>query len=495
MRELNPNRQDRYNQESVVKLLVVLFIITTILGLCIFACYSIVDYQSYAQKESLLVLIIEGLVLATLLIIHHWTNGVYLFEPYTMVYAITILLFFYVPIIQFSIGYTTRYGQDVSSLCLKSTSIVIISFIVFQLAYDYSSNHTESERLENGRMTNTSYEHERTAYSKYPLFLSTFLWLTSYALCFYSYLRQGFPATYILASGLVGSAEESITASSMAFLNYFKYTLISSWLIYYVYGNSKAVKLLGFVLTLGMLSFGGSRSSLLMIIISPFAFYYMKRHETPSFTLIVTSLVVLFLVFSVIQVTRNSIRTGVGFDISGRDAVAFLTPYLNEIDGYKLFYQVVDTIPNRMDYLYGSEMFGYTLIMLIPRALWPGKPDPAIHQIVYLSGGTEALLRGNSYPTIGEFYVEFGIPGCVVGMLIVGLICRRLTKLYRTDIVTNDSLALYSLVYSAFFQLTIRGYFPSNCMMLLFLLFPMALLRLRTEPVFVEITNNRERTV
>lgn len=121
-------------------------------------------------------------------------------------------------------------------------------------------------------------------------------------------------------------------------------------------------------------------------------------------------------------------------------------------------------------------MILYSLILLIPRAIWPGKPLPQIYDIVGATYGNQAVINGVAYPNLGEYYVEFGVVGIIVCMFILGLFCRYARNLYVKRQGLSLSLVLYSLVYGALFQIIIRGYMPQNFTMMLFLLAPVILI-------------------
>jgi len=73
---------------------------------------------------------------------------------------------------------------------------------------------------------------------------------------------------------------------------------------------------------------------------------------------------------------------------------------------------------------------GRTLALIplayVPRVLWPGKPTITIGQWItdtYTVLGSKLKSRiGPSW--IGEFYLNFGIPGVVVGMFVLGMLLR-----------------------------------------------------------------------
>jgi len=86
-----------------------------------------------------------------------------------------------------------------------------------------------------------------------------------------------------------------------------------------------------------------------------------------------------------------------------------------------------------VDYKYGETILLAPISMLIPRFLWPSKPNVAIGREF---GVTFDLVPvGDAHtqiaPTvIGEFYWNFHIPGVIVGMFLMGAAYRWLYLRY-----------------------------------------------------------------
>ena len=128
-------------------------------------------------------------------------------------------------------------------------------------------------------------------------------------------------------------------------------------------------------------------------------------------------------------------------------------------------------MPEKHPYTYGATMIVYTLVLIIPRAIWPGKPIPMMKEVVEAVQGATVLKAGAAFPNLGEFYMEFGAIGCVVCMWIFGVLSRKLKILYEDPDNTNDVI-LYCTLLPAYMQLIARGYTPSNVYLILFLALP-----------------------
>jgi hypothetical protein len=91
--------------------------------------------------------------------------------------------------------------------------------------------------------------------------------------------------------------------------------------------------------------------------------------------------------------------------------------------------------PSRVPYQRGWTL-GYIVVSYVPRVAWPGKPEVSIGQWVTDNFVAEpGVLRSHTGPSwIGELYFNFGWPGIVIGMLLIGVYMRILHEMFfRTD--------------------------------------------------------------
>lgn len=85
---------------------------------------------------------------------------------------------------------------------------------------------------------------------------------------------------------------------------------------------------------------------------------------------------------------------------------------------------IVRDTPRLSPYQNGSTLVLF-FVSFIPRALWPGKPNIAIGQFITDVYGSGPEIESSTGPSqIGDYYLNFGHAGVIMGMLILGVFFR-----------------------------------------------------------------------
>jgi len=81
--------------------------------------------------------------------------------------------------------------------------------------------------------------------------------------------------------------------------------------------------------------------------------------------------------------------------------------------------------PDRVPFQ-GGWSIGYVFIAYVPRVLWADKPvTTALGQFITDNYGPGPHITSHTAPSwVGEFYMNFGFPGIIVGCLTLGIIFR-----------------------------------------------------------------------
>ena len=259
----------------------------------------------------------------------------------------------------------------------------------------------------------------------------------------------------LVGGGAVVLAERQMIATSRVtgfvslfehfeFLSNFGYfLLVYQWLRGKATPSQKialvAVVLPGQALLL-LLHLGGKLYTLTILGLPLIALAY-ARGRLPAKSIIAILLIAVFIIFPLYGTFRTTSRNySVGTRISKSvDSLTSLTP-----DTYTQF--SIFTVGNRMalinsvavvlaetgrsvDYQYGRTFGEIFIVLVIPRVFWPDKPDLNIAKEFGREFRILPRWNMNTYVAItpvGELYWNFGVPGVIGGMFLLGICLQRI---------------------------------------------------------------------
>ena len=416
------------------------------------------------KKKCFFVLCIQLLIIWLVLTIVINKFGISIIEPIALFSAVHIAMFNITPILCLLTNEIDWFGKDVWSGCCKGTWISTLAYCLILFMYYRRSP----------KFKNYDIEARKPDYTRYNcLYFNYVVWFLAFSAHLYYIASSGKSVLYILLLGMGNHEAEMTEASSLAFLGVVAYAMLPSYLYILKYATSKIMKILLLYLMAATFIVRGFRFILIAIILAPIIFICLDKNKRPKIYQVISIFVILLLLTSILQLTRDSIRAGTGVDFNFFKDFSFDIIYdiiLENFSIVKTYYGVVNSIPEKMGYTFGSQMILYTAIMLIPRALWPSKPQPVSPEVLSVSVSEYAAQAGTAYPYIGEYYHEFGIVGVIVFSLLAGKMLNWLRlKMYEQSI---GAKVLYASVMPLIFQIMIRGYTPSNFYMILFVVLP-----------------------
>lgn len=180
----------------------------------------------------------------------------------------------------------------------------------------------------------------------------------------------------------------------------------------------------------------GSKAMAMTVLGMPVMAYYETKRRLPIKTMLAVALVTTFVVFPMFNTFRQtdrSLDTSRRLDhtlemASGWDSNRFLDASvfaaLQRVALVTAVAAVVSDTPRWVDYRYGDTLFLAPVGLMIPRFLWPEKPNISIGREF---GATFHLTRALDTETevaptmVGELYWNFALPGVVIGMFILGI--------------------------------------------------------------------------
>ena len=428
--------------------------------------YPMIERKVYGSIIVVYVIIGGGLIYAVL------NKSVYVFEPIVLISLMYLAIFVFMPIHDILNHYTTQYGKYIMNGGVRANIIVAISYIAFFICYYFKQ---EVYRLKKKKQRIDSWY-----LKKKVVRIALVIWLISFILyIYYTVSNRGLSLDYISSLRFYIMQDDTLTASSpLAFLNKFGNSLAIPYLYICVFSKSKFLKLVVLLLTLIVYFINGSRYVMIIFLAGPIIYRYIKRKQSPK--ILYTIVLLVFLLFSCafIASMRHGMRAGEGS--SAYDSFTtndIFDPFYSNFTLYKTFYGVVETFPDKHQYQLGRGMILGTLILFIPRALWPEKPREAICDYIEWSINKRAQISGLAYNNIGEYYVEFGVLGCVFFMGLLGYGCRKMKRLYASPNKTVNTLILYSVLLPCLFAIINAGWTPMNFYTILFCIFPWFILK------------------
>ena len=387
-----------------------------------------------------------------------------IFEPIILVTLIHLLLFEITPIICLWTNRIDFFGIYIWQECIKATYISTIGYVFLLFSYFCKNNRNREKKR--------TYFYDINNKKKY-LYLNYCIWIIAFICNVIVIQGYGLSLKYLLTGGQAIMKNAVISKSSYGFLVIIAYAMIPSFLYIFELSTSRVIKIAIFYLMFMSFYVRGFRFIMIAVLIAPLVYSYLKKNKRPSINLILFILIGLSIFSSYMQFARAFIRSGVGGDIDINkifNIENILEVLIENFEIFKTYYAIVEHFPKNIPYTLGIEIFLYTLVLLVPRFIWSGKPQPEIYKVISNAVNSASRDAGTSFPYIGEYYFEFGAIGVCIFMIILGKLFSKLKGyMYKKDI---HSCILYSCIYPLILQLLIRGYTPTNFYMILAVVAP-----------------------
>lgn len=183
------------------------------------------------------------------------------------------------------------------------------------------------------------------------------------------------------------------------------------------------------------------------------AFYYMRNLKT-SHQIIISFVAVILGIIGMIAfgIVRNvgivNALSNIGYYITEVPFSRYVKGSLDFQGGYIYF---VDYMKNAPSFRVGIGAYFKVLCILIPRSVWPNKPDYLTLQILGKLH-PDLLASGFScgYGLLGEAYAIWGWGGFILVPLISGFICITLDKKYIDLVSSKNDCNLWTAIYLCF---------------------------------------------
>lgn len=408
------------------------------------------------------------LSLLTLILLYN-KGKIDIYSPVVFVSAIYILMFFITPLYDIYVGETSVFGvTDLFNYGVKGSLVALLGFWSFLFFY-----FVRYQSIDFAKGDRCAYELPSSLKRNVEQ-LVLVAWIFVFCLgIFIVIATQGFSISYILSFGLLGNSTAfETTSTSLGFIGQFTRSIVTLYLIYFSVSKNRTGKIVLFILTAGLETINGFRYMIVILVCGLFFFYHMKAKKKISGVKIAGIVLLLAIIVGVVGYTRNAVRSGMGVQMSGFTMQSIMDAVLGNFRIYKSYYSIIKAVPAMTNYIYFDQILIYTLVMAIPRAIWPGKPlNPGTEAQLY-GMNAAAVASGFAYPCLGEYYYGFGTIGVIVFMGMLGSWQAKNSNKYRSNASTELDFVIYCISVPLMLQLVIRGYTPSNFYLILALFIP-----------------------
>ena len=225
-------------------------------------------------------------------------------------------------------------------------------------------------------------------------------------------------------------------------------------------------------------TFGRATIAQTILLLTIFYHYYFRKFSiSQTFVLSLIGLFALAWYVFFRQVIRDPSYTGslVGMTVEliqfyalVSSDLTFLGIALVALDFpiiYEAYNTVATKVPTLVDYTYGAE-YAKIFLWFVPRWLYPDKPlsIATLYVHTFLPGSSEKQSTGPSF--IGELYWNFGYPGVIVGMMMLGMLVKYLYQNYRDFQRSYFAFGMYATVMLTL-PVLMRGATATNLVLLL----------------------------
>ena len=363
--------------------------------------------------------------------------------------------------------YQSRAGSAFVAFLAYSLAVVL-----FVMQYRYSSRHAKLPDVPRFRLL--------AGHPMWPLAVFSTLMVTFASTAALAFVLGGFDQL------LAGSSDRTRAFAGLNVLVLPQNSLISvgiAWaLIVTKRRPFRTVSVVSFsvycIFSIGVIALQGSKATIFVFLVA-LALVFHYRVQRISFLQVVLLGALLFVLLIAFHIFKQEyLAVGEVVSLANSDGVlpgilAILgIQWTGNLMQLQSLATLIDGMPASLDYQYGRTLL-MVLLILVPSALFPGKPLTAPGIFTDAFWPQKWLDEGTTMPPgyIGEMYMNFGWFGIVLGALfaghLYGLSMRRLRLRPNCDL-TLGSHAMFVAVMLHFF----RGEVASVCLLLVSIYLP-----------------------
>lgn len=231
--------------------------------------------------------------------------------------------------------------------------------------------------------------------------------------------------------------------------------------------------LLSFVTSL----FLGGRSIIIVYLFQPVViYYYIRKFRTQKRLSFLVALIIISVFAVLIIVILGSMRVHIakgGFlgDISSMPDIflmGIVQRLIGEFTQFDWFAIILYLVPMAVPYHNGSTFLQF-FYMFIPRAFWAEKPLPIAYTVNQMFTQSPNP-SGTPFTILGELYLNFGILGIILGMILFGLFFKSIYCYFKNNNRNLASIIIYSYLFVNIHRLFTRSFAPKLFGIVIFLI-------------------------
>lgn len=322
-------------------------------------------------------------------------------------YGFTLIFLGLYPLVEFKMGVIYWNGQDIDSVpYIAASTMVLLSLLMFQLGY--VSGCKMPLRLAGKR---TTAKDQSTGLSRNMLIICL---LVLVGPCVY--LLQRFNYNFV-ALQFRGMSELIETVFIMEFFFWKPLIFNIVFLTLLIMVKTKSISFLKFFLLLStILFFVGPLSMPRFLAFSlyvPLFFLLLGWHRKKDCKFVGAVFFGMVFAFPLMDLFR---WFGVDDNVSYDTMINIDYYFAGHFDAFQNFARIIV-----LDvHTYGEQMLG-AILFFIPRSIWVTKPVGSGFLLAEQAG---LSFNNISFPLVAELYLDFSIPGIIVGFLILGTLYR-----------------------------------------------------------------------
>jgi oligosaccharide repeat unit polymerase len=434
-----------------------LIIYSFFVGIIIIIIYypRAINYRDFSNYS---ILLLAYLIILPLFIYRILRDDYNIFEPFTLVSALYIVIMIFQPMIDIVNGDYYIYGKDVMNGCMTGTIVFIFSYIAFYIGYSINNRKT----IENPKPLNKlifNFQEMKYVYKYKVKIICYGLWVLGFIFALLFFYYSGRDLINALSLGLLNPVvSQGPEDSPVKFLMKLSFFMIIPWIYIIHFDKNKIVKILTTVFMAMNFSAIGSRYIIVVCVVAVLIVPYLVSKKPIPIAKLFIVFSFLLVISGMIAYFRGTTRQGGTINLTGFSETAVTDVFETNFTIYKAYYAVIDSVPSKVPYQLGKGLIVYSLVSFIPSIIFPFKRN--FDNVAFIIGtavNPRAALSGLAYINLGQFYAEFGAVGCIVCMFIFGWICKTLKGLYSKRDAPISSIILYSVLLPFLMQIVTRG--------------------------------------